>query len=294
MSSAVTYWPEVHKWLRNRGKRADDHAVIAAFIKRNTPFLLTRLGTGEVRALRGVAGNEEMCTRNLGIIPPSEEQLEVYRKRYTASVLHCDVLGVWNGHKWFPNERRELARMGNPKCAEVFAEAIGDLQYYLDEHTRPKSWFAALGGKKVLVVHSFAETMKKQYDSKVFTYPAFASLQFIRASNTQSERTDEFTTTWTAELAKMESEMAATDFDIALIGCGAYSGPLGDYAKQTLKKSAMVMGSALQLYFGILGKRWEEHPDYAHLRAYWNERWIRPADDEKPKNYKKIEGGAYW
>lgn len=288
-----TNWPEIHRWLGDRNRRAADHAVITRLIKGGEPFALARLGTGEVRALRD--NNAELCTRHLGIIPPSEHQLNVYRKLYVDSVVNCDAVGKWNARLWFPNESQAI-RLMRKSCTvqEVFAETIGDVPYYLHESTRANSWFSALAGKKVLVVHSFAATMKKQYDSAVFTYPKFSSIHFYRASNTQSEPTDVFETSWTEELEKMEKGISELDFEIALIGCGAYSAPLADYVKTVLKKSSMVMGSSLQLYFGILGKRWEDHPDYAHLRAYWNDRWVRPSDEEKPKNYQKIEGGAYW
>ena len=80
--------------------------------------------------------------------------------------------------------------------------------------------------------------------------------------------------------------MKEIDFDIALIGAGAYGFPLGAYAKQ-LGKQALHIGGALQLYFGIRGAYYDQF-------GYHNEFWTRPLEEEKPKGFKKVEAGRYW
>lgn len=61
--------------------------------------------------------------------------------------------------------------------------------------------------------------------------------------------------------------MDAVDYDIVLLGCGAYGFPLAAYAKRR-GKQAIHMGGSLQLLFGIKGKRWEDQ-NYA-IRAREN------------------------
>ena len=98
----------------------------------------------------------------------------------------------------------------------------------------------------------------------------------------------------------MEDEMDKTDYDICLIGCGAYGFPLAAHAKRKGKK-AVHLGGALQLLFGIKGKRWEAK-DYAtkwHLpqdaySSLFNEYWVRPSINETPSTALKVEGGCYW
>lgn len=58
---------------------------------------------------------------------------------------------------------------------------------------------------------------------------------------------------WFEALQWMEDEMDKTDYDICLIGCGAYGFPLAAHAKRKGKK-AVHLGGALQLLFGIKGK----------------------------------------
>ena len=78
--------------------------------------------------------------------------------------------------------------------------------------------------------------------------------------------------------------------NIALIGCGAYGFPLAAHVKRKGKK-AVLLGGALQILFGIKGKRWEEHPQISRLM---NEHWTRPLKNEVPNNSVKIDGGSYW
>ena len=80
------------------------------------------------------------------------------------------------------------------------------------------------------------------------------------------------------------------DFDIAIIGCGAYGFPLAAHVKRK-GKQAIHMGGATQILFGIKGNRWEEHDIISKL---FNEHWIRPNKNETPKNSGNIEDACYW
>ena len=88
----------------------------------------------------------------------------------------------------------------------------------------------------------------------------------------------------------MKEQIRKIDFDIAIIGCGAYAFPLGAYVKK-LGKKAIVLAGATQILFGIKGRRWDNHPVISKL---YNEYWVRPKENEKPKQYSRIEGGCYW
>ena len=55
----------------------------------------------------------------------------------------------------------------------------------------------------------------------------------------------------------MQKEIDKIDFDIAILGCGAYGYPLASYIK-SIGKKAIHIGGATQLIFGIKGKRWEK------------------------------------
>lgn len=84
----------------------------------------------------------------------------------------------------------------------------------------------------------------------------------------------------------MKKHLKNIDFDIALIGAGAYGLFLADYCKQ-LGKIGIHIGGNVQLMFGIKGKRWDNQNLY-------NESWVRPSDEEKPDGFENIEDGCYW
>ena len=84
------------------------------------------------------------------------------------------------------------------------------------------------------------------------------------------------------------------DFDIAIIGCGAYGFPLAAKLKQA-GKQAVHLGGATQLMFGIKGKRWEEdYNGYEYIRKWFNDAWVYPSEQDKPQNADTVEGGCYW
>jgi hypothetical protein len=96
---------------------------------------------------------------------------------------------------------------------------------------------------------------------------------------------------WYESFQLMCKDISNIDFDIALLGCGSYGMPLGNYIKKELKKSAIYVGGGLQLYFGIKGKRWDNSPD---ITKFYNEYWTRPSQEETPELGKYVEGGCYW
>lgn len=101
--------------------------------------------------------------------------------------------------------------------------------------------------------------------------------------------------TWFDALDYMKSEIDKCDYDVCLIGCGAYGFPLAAHVKHN-GKQAIHLGGTLQLLFGIKGNRWFD-PDsflYPKFKELLNENWVKPLETEKPLVANQIEGGCYW
>lgn len=175
---------------------------------------------------------------------------------------------------------------------------------YLEPFFSKAPWTAALKGKKVLVVHPFAKSIYYQYENRELLFankdilPEFASLKVIPAVQTQGIGDERFKD-WFEALEWMKNKIDNSDYDVCLIGCGAYGFPLAAHIKRQGKK-AIHLGGVLQLLFGIRGKRWE-NPNYGNASfpsgAYLNlpnEYWIRPSEEETPKFASNVEGGCYW
>ena len=95
---------------------------------------------------------------------------------------------------------------------------------------------------------------------------------------------------WFDALAAMQAEMDAADYEVAIIGAGAYGLPLAAHARDT-GHTAIQMSGATQLLFGIRGKRWDDHPVISKL---YNDAWVRPAPEEGISHRETVEGGSYW
>ena len=137
----------------------------------------------------------------------------------------------------------------------------------------------------------------KQYKKRKLLFknnllPDF-DLKTIKAVTSFLDEKTEFKT-WFDALDSMKKQMDQIDYDIALIGCGAYGFNLAAHAKKSGKKSVH-LGGALQILFGIIGSRFENPivGDGIYLKLF-NEHWVRPSNEERPKSHNSLESGAYW
>ena len=96
---------------------------------------------------------------------------------------------------------------------------------------------------------------------------------------------------WKESFNIMKEEISKLEFDIALLGCGAYGMPLGAFIKEEMNKSAIYVGGGLQILFGIKGKRWDVHDE---ISSMYNQNWIRPFPQEIPNDKDLVENGCYW
>lgn len=224
---------------------------------------------------------------NAGFFPANSENMECFGKMMLEDAKEVDVLGSWLRNEFYINGylSKNVIKVDRDNINPFFAK---------------KTWTRYLKGKKVLVIHPFAKSIQKQYlkRDKLFSNPDILpefELKTIQAVQSIGGTCSDFND-WFEALNWMKSEMDKTDYDVCLIGCGAYGFPLAAHAKRCGKK-AIHLGGSLQLYFGIKGKRWEgkgykDGPnDYSKL---FNKFWIRPSAEETPTISKNIENNCYW
>ena len=220
-----------------------------------------------------------------------------------------------NNAGFFPNEKLMWYRFGELMLDVMkFADYQGVMysgggENYLLKHYAPQAkliplmvfdpiygWTEALENKKVVVVHPFAETIRKQYLTKrteIFRGTNFLphfELYTVKAVQTIAGLKDPRFLNWFQALDYMTDAISKVDFDVAIIGCGAYGYPLAARVKQ-MGKVAIHMGGASQLLFGIMGQRWDNNP---RIQRWVNDAWVRPDKCERPENFTNVEGGCYW
>jgi hypothetical protein len=258
------------------------------------PFAAGRLGSVELnslerflrisdRARRYDAKLRHDMSNSAGFFPIDDESLDSFAAEYGLAVSKLDYLGVWfNLHEDFVIKRF---------CPEARLISLRALEPYY--HEQP--WSAALAGRNVLVVHPFAKSIHASYTearSLLFSDPAVLpafNLMILPAVQSQAGAISGFPT-WFRALSWMKEKIAEADFDICLVGAGAYGLPLAAFVK-SLGKQAIHMGGATQVLFGIIGRRWERHPVIGPMI---NQHWRRPSASEVPPGAMSVEGGCYW
>lgn len=304
----LKYIPTVEKIAGKKILSVEEtYEFIASKIKCKTPFFAGRFGQTELNMIVQVLNVrygrkkderqialENLCT-NAGFFPMDMQLGERFVDMILNELSNVDLHGVWPLYmeEYFVEKYER----------NVHLTKLGYLQpFHVSRESEVKPWSHALEGKNVLVIHPFAETIECQYNnhreaifSNVFEandiLPKF-NLITLKAVQTIAGNRDTRFDTWFDALEWMKRECEKIDFDVAIIGCGAYGFPLASEIKR-MGKVAIHMAGSTQLMFGIRGKRWES-ADNEWYKAMLNEAWVRPSKKENVPNSEKIENGCYW
>lgn len=217
---------------------------------------------------------------NTGFFPATKEMVDRFCETMLEAMGAVDLLG-----SWVPGENLVADLMP----AASVCELRGLEPYY---STRP--WTEALAHRRVCVVHPFAETIVAQMKKRQALFadprmlPDFDLVTVKAVQSIAGNRTD--FADWFAALDWMYERAMGQGFDVAIVGCGAYGFPLAARLKSA-GKQVVHLGGATQLLFGIKGRRWDSHPV---IGALYNEHWVRPSEEERPKGAEGVEGACYW
>lgn len=282
--------------------------IIYDALMADTPCMIARFGSNELKALinyqsvknqsrsiyKYIKGEQfdwwwndgiiNCIHENAGFFPPTVNKVEQFCKLMLQDITEVDILG-----SWLPDESKFDRELKNAKKVWLLN---------LEPFWTSNPWTKALEGKKVLVIHPFAQTIESQYKKRNLIFPnnLLPEFELITLKAVQSiagEKTEY--ADWFEALAYMKSEIDKLDYDICLIGCGAYGFPLAAHVKRMGKK-AFHLGGSLQLLFGIRGKRWETglYKTVYNYDTLINDYWVRPDESEKPKASNKVEDSCYW
>ncbi len=289
---------EINSWKKHYTKPIlsvdEGRAVLKNAIQAGTPFMAGRFGTSEgatfFRYCQIKLGTKKVFSpqlhtllcNNAGFFPDKEEYFMQWGTLLETCCPQVDLLGKMDfaGEDW-------VQKWLCPQAQILPAGGLG---------SGSNGWADVLEGLNVLVIHPFEESILYQYKNnreKIYPgtnmLPKF-NLQTIKAVQTIADNKDERFKTWFEALDWMIEEAKNKDFDVALIGCGAYGFPLGAKIKE-MGKIAVQMGGCLQTLFGIKGQRWENHPI---VSKEINSAWISPKENERPQGLEKVEQGCYW
>jgi len=268
-------------------------ALIRNEILSDRPSMIGRFGSTEIKAvlypklpffIRPIIRNrvfQNMAVLS-GFFPSNKETIQLFSRLMYEDMKSLDILGSWR--------IEEILLRNNFPNAKLID--LAGLEPYLSH----MPWTKALEGKRVLVVHPFNTTIESQYHlNRSFLFenkdilPEFKSLKTIKAIQTLGGNSADFAN-WFEALDFMKQSIDATDYDVAILGCGAYGFPLAAHIKRCGKK-AVHLGGATQILFGIKGRRWDDHPI---ISKFYNNYWVRPLPSDYPKDAEKVENACYW
>ena len=267
--------------------------LIRKAIKDQRPYVAGKMGAVEQQIMihhcYNIPWNDNLrwhASNHAGITPPNDSNLKLFSEIYLESLSNLDLLSIW-----FPDNLGSNEFVISEKfCPNAeFTAGLQSLEPFY--HEQP--WSSALEGKKVLVVHPFEESIRDQYSKRDLIFedktilPEFNLITFKTYQTHGGGNTDLH---WDVCYYDMVDKIKNIDYDVALVGCGAYGLPICNFIKKQ-GKSAIHVGGGLQIMFGIKGNRWDSMPS---VNKYYNEHWKRPYDSEKTRNHQVVEGSTYW
>jgi len=264
---------------------------------KQNPFVWGKIGTTELLALEyddrlirtpvpGISHWKRAAQRlfvDSGVFPVERASFGRFCNIYREALRSLNGVLAWQSDPFLQNYEERLIQESCPQAARLNWH---DLGYGIYEEMMNLRW---------LVVSPFVKTMAKQAQKfhKIHAKPHLADFAkslgsaccFLECPQLASLQ-QPIDLHWEAGLARLTKSALAQNFDLALVGAGAWSLPLLSNLKKA-GKSGIHLGGEMQLLFGIKGRRWDH-------QGFYNEHWVRPSKEETPLICKNKENGCYW
>lgn len=297
----------LNSWANRRRLNSDDLPVmetataIARLKQARTGMIYGKIGTTELLALEfserffqppwpsGLSWKRqaERLYLDSGVFPPSREQFYRFLDTYRRSVEALNGICLWQDSDFLKAYEKKLAGSLCPGAIRLGSQVLS-----------PFSFLPEISDLQWLVISPFVKTMKLQEDrlGKIHSFypwhpklsPLVKAPLYLRCPFfSYLEKTSY--PDWQAGLEHLTEQALQFEFDVALVGAGAWSLPLLANLKNAGKKGIHT-GGATQLIFGIKGRRWDQESWYMP----YNEYWVRPLPDETPEGHMRKEKGCYW
>ena len=269
---------------------------ICQALRSSKPCFIGRIAGIELQIVHDLQENPKEVQRDLlelennaGIHIASSESLHTYCRQLLTAYDHCTHIAEWDktGKVYAITGRgQELIAKRTPHIPKFHA-------WHLEPYYDPPSWMQELKGKRILIVHPFTTTLQKQvpYLKDLFPHPWFEDCTFEFVKPPLTLAGNHGGVDWQIQMQPCLQEIQKKEFDVALVAAGGYGMLISDFIYTKMKKSVLYIGGALQLFFGVIGKRWFENKEILKIM---NDSWVRPSAVDKPPQHTKVEKGCYW
>jgi hypothetical protein len=234
--------------------------------------------------------------QNAGVFPSLQPYFfDKWKEATTRATIDADVLVTG----WYePLREAEQAFLSDLSVTKKQIPLRSLEPYYVDTE---EQWTQLLEDQDVAVVSSFSMSARKQVEKGSAIWgskgvlPSNIKWHWIQTGHPPciaqgSNEWPPHVNNWLEAANYVVSEVVKSGARIAIIGCGGLGMPIAKMLKDR-GIIAIVMGGAIQILFGIKGKRWKSHPI---ISTFWNDEWVWPSIDETPLAAKAVEGGCYW
>ena len=252
------------------------------------------LGETKKKNLLNIISNKiPIMKNNAGIMISNFDSVYKYSQLYLEAFQNCEIYSNWEAYG-------DVYRYTKPSQDFINStfknkDTIWAFTYDIFNYIYNNPWTLSLTGKRILIISSFIESYKEKIDirKEIYGIDLFPNCEFVFLKGPQtngSNPSKEFNVeldSFTKRLYEIKD-----DFDVALVSCGGYGNLICNNIFK-MGKSSIYVGGVLQMYFGVYGTRWlRERKDI--MKLFLNKYWSRPKNNEKPENYKNIEGNCYW
>ena len=230
---------------------------------------------------------------NAGIFPPSKSTFKIFTSLYIEALVASELIAAWPSGLQ-PSHDRVL----NSICPDTPRIGMDVLDIFNCAETIDieSIWISHLKGKKVLVIHPFAQSFRNQFDQlkKLHRLPILPEFDAVFSAPPMTQGFSIKKSTYAEQLSNYLSQLEEitheASFDFALLAAGAYGLPIANHLKG-LGLSSIYVGGTLQLYFGVEGARWAKREN---LQKFRTQNWLRHPMETPPPGSQFIEGKTYW
>jgi hypothetical protein len=269
----------------------------AQLLRDGRPFAAGKIGTAEILGLDyfdrffqgglGIRSWVRPATRlanNAGFFPVELDAYRGWNREMRASIAHLDFVCLWQTDPFLRLYESKFVSKNAEKAQRIPMGWLG------------KSILHEIADFRCLVISPFIKTMQMQLprmrqihdpeNQKNTNWKKLASnIRFLRCPLQWHLEPSPYRS-WAEGLEILSGKVAQEQFDVALVGAGAWSLPLAAQIKKS-GRSAIHTGGETQLFFGIKGQRWN-HIDF------YNSAWVSVLPEETPELRAKIDDACYW
>lgn len=267
------------------------------------PYFIGRLSANETRLVQCIYEKHipswliNQLKHCAGINFTNNKDVLNYNNEYIQSCINTTALCHWGNHTNSCMAEQGyflLQKLMNKYPDKTYIHSKILEPFYEIENEEYEPPFQNL---HILIIHSHKETIEKQiqnlntfFDKPIFVNCTFKVIQPPRqhAGFCDGKSWNYHFNRWKNTL---NEELKNHSFDTSLVSAGGFGMITCNYLFTKHKLNTIYVGGGLQLFFGIKGNRWNNHPI---IRKFYNEHWINVLPNDMPPQKQSCENGCYW